>query len=1322
MTTFSLSSLFFLSSVRLCFVDNAGTIQQISQKLAETFGFCPDQLQGLKYESLVHPEDLATTQQTLNTLQFNNTSKISNRCRCQNGHYQWVTWEFSYDPTSQGFFAGASPFNTEPSVVKDAKRYHKLFEKSPMGILIVRSNGYPAMVNPALVEMLGYSETELLQMHVSEFTHPEDKEWTGAYFRSLVSGKIDNYQLEKRYITQDKRTLWVQLSVTLFSMLEDEPQYMGMMQDITQRKVIETMLREREERFELAMRGANDGIWDWNLETQEVYYSPRWKSMLGYQEHELAPNVQTFSDLLHPDERDQVLQKNFAYVHGHTDSYENAHRMLHRDGHYRWILSRGTVVHGSNGKAYRIVGTHTDITEKKVAEQHLQSAKEFLDKIINNIPMLVFVKDAQHRYVLLNQAFCNSIGQEYETLLGQTDAAFYPPEQVKVFWESDDRILANGESYDEEIEYTTAEGVRTGLNKKSLYTDPQGNAFIIGCTVDITELKRNELALKARDKLFQAVAQATQILLTSTDQELANGQALKLLGKAASADRVYIFQNSLDPATGDLLCSQRLKWSLRYNGILRDNPQLQNIPYRILLENWYEHLLAQQPVQAIVKTLSSQLQQRLRTHGTQSFLIVPLYVNEDFWGFIGMDDCHQERVWSQNQITMLQMLGDSLRGALVRQQAEATLQHVLQRNRLILESSVDGIAIISCQGILQEVNRSLCQILGFSAEELIGTAVLRYEVERTEEDIKQSIQELKAKGAGCFERRLRHKSGLILDAEITITCVKFGDEIVLFTIVRDIGERKRFTDELCKSKEAAEAANHAKSAFLATMSHEIRTPMNGVIGMTDLLLHTELNAQQRDYVNTLRNSGEGLLTLINDILDFSKIEAGKLVLEKVNFDLQEIIEEIISLFAATADNKHIELIYQMEFLSQQVLSDPGRIRQILINLIGNAIKFTVQGEVQVKINILEEQEQEYLLRFEISDTGIGVTEEQKKLLFQAFTQADSSTTRRYGGTGLGLVIVERLVHLFGGEIGVDSAYGKGSTFWFTLPLAKATQTTLPLNNSEHSVLAGLKALVVDDNPTQRLLLVSYLQQVGIQAEAIGDARVALHLIRRAVQQGKAYKFAIVDSRMPNMDGAALVTALRAESQLQELMIIMLSSITSPLDSTCVQQVQACITKPISQRLLLSTISDSLQQKNSQPSLLLTSTPQISPLMTTRKILLVEDNAVNQKVADIMLKKLNCEVTLANNGREAVTLLQQQPNTFALVFMDCQMPEMDGFEATQAIRKLETGHIPIIALTANAMEGDSQRCQEAGMDDYLSKPVKLQDFERVLQRWMGTESA
>jgi len=1318
MTTFSLSSLFSLSSVQLCFVDKAGYIQQISEKLAETFGFCPDELQNCAYESFIHPEDLPATQQILSHLSGSHSAKISNRYRCQPGNYQWVNWEFSHDAASEGFFAVATPFYAELTVFKDAKRYHKLFENSPMAILIVSPQGYPLMVNPAMIKMLGYSETELLQMHVSDFTHPEDKEWTGAYFRSMVAGRIESYQVEKRYFTKDNKLLWVQLSATKFYTPDDEEvQYMGMMQDITQQKQIENMLREREERFELAMRGANDGLWDWDIETDEVYYAPRWKSMLGYKENELTPNIQTFIDLLHPDERVCVVQKNYDYIEGKAASYESTHRMRHRDGHYLWILSRGTLVYNSNGEAYRMVGIHTDVTERKIAEQNLQATKEFLDKIINNIPMLVFVKDRQHRYVLLNHAFCESIGQAHENLLGKTDEAFYPPEQVKVFWESDDLTFTTGESNDAEIEYTTAEGVRTGLNKKSLYTDPQGNAFIIGCTVDITELKRNEQALKARDKLFHAVAQATQTLLTSSDQQLANSQVLELVGKATGADRVYIFQNSFASETGELLCSQRLKWSLRYNGILRDNPVLQNVPYRILLENWRDHLLEHKPVQAVVKDLSPHLQALLKSHNTHSFLVVPLYVNEQFWGFIGMDDCQRGRVWSQNHIAMLQMIGDSLRGALVRQQAEANLQQALQRNQLILESSVDGIALITCQGILQEVNPALCQLLGYSASELTGTSVLRYLIARTSEESAATIQEVIRKGSDCFERRVQHKSGELLEIEVSITCVQFNRETLLFAIIRDIGERKRFTDELQKSKEAAEAANQAKSAFLATMSHEIRTPMNGVIGMTDLLLHTELTHQQRDYVQTLRNSGEGLLTLINDILDFSKIEAGKLVLEKQAFDLHNVIEEVVNLFAAVADNKQLELTYQLDFLAQQVCSDSGRIRQILINLLGNALKFTEQGEIRLRVQCILDTPEEYFLRFEVSDTGIGVSEEQRAALFQAFSQADSSTTRRYGGTGLGLVIVERLVHLFGGEIGFESEYGKGSAFWFSLSLAKAAQSSLAL--ADHHCLAGIKVLVVDDNPTQRLLLVSYLQQWGMHADAIGDGRVALHLIRRALQQDKPYKLAIIDSQMPGMSGAELVTALRLEVSADALTILILSTINHSIKNSCVQQVQHSLTKPISQRQLLNAVLDCFTKTSTRLPLSLTSTPQISPFMNTRKILLVEDNAVNQKVADIMLKKLNCEVTLANNGKEAVAKLQQA-NDFELIFMDCQMPEMDGFEATREIRKMETKHIPIVALTANAMEGDAQRCQAAGMDDYLSKPVKLQDFERVLQRWTTVE--
>jgi PAS domain S-box-containing protein len=581
-----------------------------------------------------------------------------------------------------------------------------------------------------------------------------------------------------------------------------------------------------------------------------------------------------------------------------------------------------------------------------------------------------------------------------------------------------------------------------------------------------------------------------------------------------------------------------------------------------------------------------------------------------------------------------------------------------------------------------------------------------------------------------FEHRLVKKNGetLWVRARGNAQRDEDGEPIVLAGSISDITESRAAREATILAAQEAEAANMAKSTFLATMSHEIRTPMNGIIGMTGLLLDSGLDRVQRDYAETIRASADSLLTILNDILDFSKIEAGKLDIETIELDLNTNVDDVGSIMAFQAAAKGLELVVNVHpEVPARVMGDPQRIRQCLLNLVGNAIKFTQYGEVVVEVCSIGQQNGKSLVHFEVRDTGIGIPSETLDKLFQPFTQADSSTTRKFGGTGLGLSIVRKLVEMMGGKAGAESVAGKGSTFWFTLPLESVHVADAPTKAS--AMPRGRRILFVDDNDTNRRVLASQMQHAGYDVELAAGAAQALEILRRPKAD---FDVVVLDYQMPDMDGAMLGEQIMNSKEIPATRLVLLTSLDRSGDMQRFADIgfSAYLTKPVRTRELLDCLEKALARNaqdwymRSQPiitrgTLIATENKR----QYTGKVLLVEDNAINQRVARRFLERLGCEVHVVGDGQQAVERYQRE--AFGFILMDMQMPVMDGIEATRRIRELEAGtsRTPIVALTANAMMGTLERCLEAGMDDYLTKPLDISRLQDVLDRFMtGRPSA
>jgi PAS domain S-box-containing protein len=1322
-------------------------------------------------------------------------------------------------------------------------RYRALVDNGQGLICTHDLEGRLLSVNPAAAQSLGYTPIEMVGKNLREYVAPALHQSFANYLKWIeseptVSGllNLQNKQGEER--------IWMYRN-TRIQEPGAAPYVLGYAQDVTDSKHAEEKLRTLSERLSLAIQVGNIGVWDWDVQTNSIYWDDRMYEIYSVPQGTAMHYDRWKATVVAEDlpAADAALQRAIARKSQEVAEF----RIIQSDGSLHHVQSAQGVILNPAGEVARVIGLNVDITERKRAEEAVSDLRRELELTMDSMEEGVHRVDREGDIVFENPAAARMLGSEVAELLGKPahltmhhtrqDGTPYPKEECPIYATVRDGITRQ---VTDEV-FWRRDGTRFPVEYMTAPMRDDRNEIVAAVVTfrDITERKRAETERDVISEVVQSVNLTANLdeLLTLIHESLrkvvyAENCFVALYDKETGLfTRCFYVDQSTPNAP-----PQQLRRSCSSYVYRTGRPLLMN-------EARFQELLAQGEVEAIGAPAPSWLGVPLKTASeTLGVLVVQHYDREDVyseqdvefltsvgsqialaierqradealieserrfrdlfydapvgyheldiegritcvnttellmlgyseaemighhvWEFIEEAEIarqtfaekvagrkplsHVERSFRRKDGTFMavqlddQMLSDpggriigiraTMQDITERKQTEQALRDNEQRFRDLFENASDIIYTTDFDGNFTSLNKSGERMTGYTRAEAVHLNFSQVVSAETLKLVREMVQrKLRSNDETVYELELFKKGGKPLLVEVSSRAIyKDGKPVGIQGIGRDITQRKQVEAELEQARDAALESVRLKSEFLANMSHEIRTPMNGVIGMTDLLLETELTAPQREYSETIQSSAAALLTIINDILDFSKIESGLLRFEKIDFDLRGAVEAPVELLAERAQAKGLELaclVYRD--VPTALRGDPGRLRQVLTNLAGNAVKFTERGEVVVSVKKVSETVSHATLRFEVHDTGIGISAQAQRGLFRAFIQADGSTTRKYGGTGLGLAISKQLVELMGGEIGIESTPGAGSTFWFT-GLFEKQLTPAPKNLEAAVNLAGARVLIVDDNATNRRILNHQTSSWGMITTEAKSGQQALELIRAGAVQGEPYDIAILDLLMPEMNGFQLARAIKDDPSIAAVALILLPSFGERGHGEKARQagIAAYLQKPVRQAKLHDCLTKVMAGSFSTE-------PVTPPRLVTRhslreteflhedqtfsavRIIVAEDNPVNQRVALEQLRNLGYRAESVTNGRELLEALENAE--FDLVLMDCQMPEIDGFAATAEIRRREgtARHTTIIAMTANALEGDEEKCLAAGMDDYLSKPVKADVLRVKLERW------
>ena len=1141
-------------------------------------------------------------------------------------------------------------------------------------------HGSITYANDKFCEISGYPRDELIGKNhriVKSAVHPPqvfEAMWT-----AISSGQVWHGEVCNR--AKDGHLYWVSATIVPFCDEAGLPlKYIAIRTDITVRKQMEAQIAESEKRYRTVVESLNEVVFRTNAEGHWTFLNPAWKEITGYEiETSLGkPSLRS----VHRDDRAHGFDFFTALARGESEICREEFRLVTNQGESRWVEVFAKAEFDEDGRCIGTAGTLNDVTERRRALEQVQEQLHFVEELIEVVPLPIYRKDISGRYLQFNKAFEDFFGIRRDEWLGKTLHDLLPAADAVIHSSQDAMILQSpGQQRYEARVHTRGGELRDTIYHKATLTKPDGSvAGLVGTIADITERKVQEAVIKAGEARLRHITNTVPGAVFQW--EVGNGQIRYTflndrVMEIRGLDREALFADA-GIATQQIVEEDRERVRLAVFAAASRRESWRD-EYRITMSNGTQRWIRGE--------INPELE--LAANGATVFT----------------------GIWQD--VTQLK-------------EADARLREV-----------TDNIPVAVYQYLLPRegthafrfFSHGLERISGLSAEAAVADADQLFALIYPDDQamVAESLRESAvSKARWSIDFRLLHKqSGKIVWVHGESQPKAMPDAGTLWNgYIADVSEARRASDELRRAKEGAEAANRAKSDFLANMSHEIRTPMNGVIGMTDLALDTDLSEEQREYLQIVKSSSESLLTIINDILDFSKIEAGKLLIERIPFNLWRTVGDTLKTLALRAHDKGLELVCDIAPDTPVfMLGDPGRLRQIIINLVGNAIKFTEKGEVVLHVEQGQVCGEEIGLHFSVIDSGIGIAEHKIDTVFDAFSQEDSSITRKYGGTGLGLTISGRLAEALGGRLWVESELGHGSTFHFTTLFGVDAQQHSA--TSEPVKLAGTRVLVVDDNPANRLVMVRALNDAGAMVNEADSGDAALQMLGNAVGED-VFDLVLLDACMPGLDGFTTAERILALPHCAGVRLVMLSSGGVKGDAQRCREIgfAAYLPKPIARDELLEALGRVLHQQTTESVPQLVTRHLLKDEQTPLDVLLVEDHPINQKLATNLLERWGHRVTLAENGKLAVEVMRGR--RFDIVLMDMMMPVMDGLEATRQIRVAEMENsvprTPIIAMTANAMQGDRENCLEVGMDDYIAKPIKSQDLQQLLRQYAKGDAA
>jgi PAS domain S-box-containing protein len=1185
-------------------------------------------------------------------------------------------------------------------------RFRNMADCCPSLMWVTGPSGEMEFINKVYRSFCGVTFEQVQRGDWYLLIHPDDApEYIAAFHRAVT--QRTGFSAEARVRRADG--VWRLIGTNAEPRLSPSGEYMGhvgISADITERRVAEEALRESEERFRIMADCCPIAIWVTDAHGKAGFINRTYREFSGA----VSSHVEETEWLtrIHPDDAQGFVEQ-FKRAHEEHTSFKIEQRSRRRDGEWRWLESFAEPRFSSSGDFLGLVGTSKDITERRQTEQALQSSRKFAQSTIDALSSHICVLDESGTIIAVNRAWkdfgdANSLSgsgdaveaQAWRSRLGEGANYLEVCRRSEGEEASEAAEFANGiqavlegerELYSKEYPCHAPGEQRWYLGRVTRFFS-NGIPRVVVEHINITERKQTEQALRESDKRFRVMADGCPTPIWVTDAE----------GGMRFTNRTFreFCGNTQEEVEGH-------KWHFLIHP--DDQPKFISESYRAVREQTaFKGDARVQRADGEWRWIIAHTEPRFSPSG-------------EFLGHVGLSTDITERKQAEQALKdseeKFRQLAENIREVFWMMNAEGT-------ETLYIGPAYEEVWGRSCKSLYENPMDWIGAIHPDDREEAHETFMRQLQGENID-------SEYRLRQPDGQERWIRDRAFPIRDQN--------GELIRIAGIAEDVTERRRYEMELIRAREEADAANQVKGEFLANMSHEIRSPMNGVLGMTELLLQTELTKEQRRYADTVRFSGESLLQVINDILDFSKIEAKKLQLEMVDFDFQSLLDNLAAGQAPEAQGKGIELVYiSGPSVPTMLRGDPVRLRQILTNLVGNAIKFTEKGEVVVHVTLEKEEESDCLLRFSVRDTGIGIPKDKIGILFEKFTQVDTSTTRRFGGTGLGLAISKQLAELMGGEIRVDSQDGKGSEFYFTVRLGRSNQPeALRADDPVPADLIGVRVLIVDDNATSREMLAAFTVRWGMRPTAVEGGAWALDALYQAREANDPFRIAIIDFHMPGMDGEALGCAIKSDKRLSDTQMVMLTCVGAWHGRQSPEKIGVAgyVTKPVQRDQLRDLLSTALSATVvCKPDN--TGTADTKPLDARRdasqtfagmnaRILIVEDSAVNREVALGILKKLGLSGDAVGDGAEAVRSLESVP--YDLVLMDMRMPVMDGIEATCRIRNPRSGvlncKVPIVAMTANAMESDRQLCLSVGMNDFIAKPVSVAVLRDTLRKWLPT---